>query len=328
MRLGGLLFLSAIVCASPGDVLDEFEDCIAACEFKNCEAQISTLDNEYLRLEYPNPSRLLQLLQWDCQSECDYQCQQIVTQQRQTQGQEVLQFHGKWPFKRILNTQEFASTLFSMLNFLPHYHNMYKILDLYKKEQAHNFKVLYFNILIISLIAMGAWVSSTIFHLRDLLITERLDYFFAGATVLSGFHALLIRVLRLDLNDSRRKLVNWGCCLLYLFHFCRLNYDWSYTYNMQANVFIAVLQYALFLVLAYQHYSQPRTSSSKSLYLTPIFLIISVVFGMSFEIFDFINLTFQIDAHAIWHLTTIIPSYYLYDFFYNDINSLKNKYLD
>lgn len=331
MRLSTFILISLLsalgAIASPGDNLDEFNHCIEACESKICQTRSTFRQNEFLRYDFANVSPVLRLLLWDCPSNCDYQCQQVVTALRVKQGEEILQFHGKWPFKRILLTQEFASTFFSILNFIPHYLNFKKIWWKYNQfKSVNNKKILYFNVLIISIITMCAWTFSTIFHIRDLIITERLDYFFAGATVLSGLHALIIRVFRFDLDKNKRVWTSRICILLYLYHFIRLNYDWSYTYNMQANITIAVLQYALFLTLAYQHYT--HTPQRKSLYITPILLILSVIFGMSFEVFDFINLDYQIDAHAIWHLTTIIPGFWLYQFFYEDIDTLTDKYID
>lgn len=328
MRVSKLIFysiLSGLSFASPGDNLDIFIDCNEACETKICQTSSTYRTNPFLNFEFQNVPLVLRLLLWDCPSNCDYQCQQYVTDIRVSEGEEVLQFHGKWPFKRVLLTQEFASSLFSILNFIPHYLNFQKLLPKYRRAQGST-KVLYFNVLIISIITMIAWICSTVFHIRDLLITERLDYFFAGATVLSGLHALIIRVFRYDLDPNKRVWTSRICILLYLYHFIRLNYDWSYTYNMQANITIAILQYGLFVILAYQHYL--KNPSKKSLYLTPLALIGSVLFGMSFEVFDFIKLDYQIDAHAIWHLTTILPGFWLYRFFQEDIESLNYKYID
>jgi len=316
------LSFASFIFASPGDNLDSFHDCLEACQFKICQTTTTYEDNFFLKYQYSNVSPILRLLSWDCFTNCDYQCQQIITMIRMEKNEEIYQFHGKWPFKRILFTQEFASSVFSILNFLPHYLNFKKILFKYKQSFG-NKKILYFNILIISIISMFAWISSTIFHIRDLILTERLDYFFAGATVLSGLHALIIRVFRFDLKPWKKLWTTRICLLMYIYHFIKLNLNWSYTYNMQANITIAILQYLLLIILSYQHFI--NNYWKKSLWLTPLGLILSVIFGMSFEIFDFINLKYQIDAHAIWHLTTILPGFWLYKFFYQDIESLNDK---
>lgn len=308
---------------SPGDQLDEFEDCIQACEYTQCGTKDMASNSGFFNsYPYDSLNPLLRLLLWDCPSDCDYQCQQIVTELRLRDGEEVLQFHGKWPFKRLLGTQELASALFSLGNFLPHYQNLYRCYGYYQSSFG-SLKILYWNIIIISAITSCAWFFSTIFHIRDLLITERLDYFFAGATVLGGFHGLLIRVCRLDRFAKRRHAVSIMCCLMYLYHFLRLNYDWSYTYNMRANITVAVLQYGLLLKMGYDHY---KRDPKDPLWMKPLILIGTVVAAMSFEVFDFINLTFQVDAHALWHLFTIPPGFWLYDFLYADLETLKLGY--
>ncbi|KAH3679753.1 hypothetical protein WICPIJ_008547 [Wickerhamomyces pijperi] len=310
-----LSLFSQLASASEGDQLEIFERCVDVCTNSVCVKQSE--DELFSR-----PSVLLQALFWTCEDNCDYQCQQIITELREDSGEEVVQFHGKWPFRRILFTQEFFSTLFSMLNFIPHFINFQKLNKLYRS--THNSKkVLYFNVLLMSVVAMGAWTFSSIFHIRDLIITERLDYFFAGATVLSGFHAMVIRVFRFDLDEKKRKLTSYICLAMYAYHFIRLNIDWSYTYNMQANIAVAIAQYVLFIMLAYKHYK--ANPKQRELYILPLALIASVVFGMSFEVFDFVQLDWQVDAHAVWHLSTIVPSFWLYDFFYLDIDSLSKS---
>lgn len=312
--------------ASPGDNLDEFQHCLEACEYSVCHTRSTFYENKFLSLPFTDASPLLKyLFLWDCPSNCDYQCQQIITAIRVQRGEEVYQFHGKWPFKRLLATQELASTVFSMLNFIPHYLNFFKAWSFYQSSVGSK-KILYWNVVIIAIVTMCAWTFSTIFHLRDTIVTERLDYFFAGATVLSGFHGLLIRVMRYDQDQTRRVWVTRLCALMYLYHFIRLNYDWSYTYNMQANITVALAQYGLLLVLSYQHYK--KAPQKRSLWIKPLLLIASVVFGMSFEVFDFINLNWQIDAHAVWHATTVIPGFWLYEFLFEDIDSINDKYLD
>ncbi|ONH65179.1 Protein PER1 [Cyberlindnera fabianii] len=285
--------------ASPGDNLDEFQHCLEACEYSVCHTRSTFYENKFLSLPFTDASPLLKyLLLWDCPSNCDYQCQQIITAIRVQRGEEIYQFHGKWPFKRLLATQELASTVFSMLNFIPHYLNFFKAWSLYQCSVGSK-KILYWNVVIIAIVTMCAWTFSTIFHLRDTIVTERLDYFFAGATVLSGFHGLLIRVMRYDQDQTRR---------------------------VWANITVALAQYGLLLVLSYQHYK--KAPQKRSLWIKPLLLIASVVFGMSFEVFDFINLNWQIDAHAVWHATTVIPGFWLYEFLFEDIDSINDKYLD
>lgn len=311
MRFLLLLIALLVVEASPGDNLESFKECVNVCS-SYCGADSSP---------FPTLNPLLRLMFWDCESNCDYECQQIITKELLEDGEAIEQFHGKWPFLRILGTQELASAVFSILNFVPHYINSKKIWKKYEKTKE--MKVLYFNLYLVSVITSLAWIFSTVFHIRDLNITEKLDYYFAGLTVLSGFHYLMIRTFHLYEDPKKSMKVSVVCVGMFLFHLIRLTYDWSYTYNMQANVFVAILQYSLFGVLSYRHFKKGNTE----LGVMPILLLASVIFGMSFELFDFYSIKFQVDAHAIWHLVTILPGFYLYEFFYKDIESLKS-YID
>ncbi|SCV03072.1 LANO_0G01970g1_1 [Lachancea nothofagi CBS 11611] len=326
-----------VVSGSEGDRLYEFE----ACK-DHCQASLACFGFENVGLEsadWKNHGNFQQaspimnhLLLWDCESNCDYQCQQLITQERVLDGDTVVQFHGKWPFKRILGMQEFFSTVFSVANFVPHYRG-YKMLrkelnavPKHKKSRRLLQKYVY-----VALAGMLAWFSSSVFHFRDLEVTEKLDYFFAGATVLSGFHAILIRIARLDKQDEYRHLVSGAVLLIFTLHILRQCLDWSYTYNMRFNVLFGVFQYILLLILAYMNYRRlmagrqprktynvPRRSMFVQLCVVPTGLVICTALAMSCELYDFFNYDWQIDSHAIWHACTVLPSWKLYEFFIQD----------
>lgn len=345
MRFTAILLpvLVAVGTASPGDNLFEFDDCRFACEYqKACPgSQITYIDtstNEFSEFEFDQcPLALSTFLFWDCISDCDYQCQQIITKERIKDKEEILQFHGKWPFLRLFGTQELFSTLFSMGNFIPHYYGFQKLRQKIRKLESRGdtkrTKLLR-NYTYVSIAGMLAWSASTIFHMRDLLITEKLDYFFAGGTVLTGFHAIFSRMTRLDQYPKLAGPFSWSVVLIFALHLLRLYVDWSYTYNMRFNVFFGLLQYLLLLLLAYQNYTSiklqkhsgyagaydSRTSNFFNLCVVPVLLVGSTALAMSLELFDFFLYHWQIDAHALWHMCTIWPSWVLYNFFIQDFD--------
>ncbi|ODV95513.1 hypothetical protein PACTADRAFT_75985 [Pachysolen tannophilus NRRL Y-2460] len=352
-----ILVLLRLSSASPGDELDEFQDCVKKCDVLTCgntmnsrftrnEVKLFQKQQEAYKLfdEMPLPLHLT-LVGWDCLSNCDYQCQRIVTKKRKIDNEEIYQFHGKWPFIRVFGIQEFFSTAFSIGNFIPHYLGYKKMKFLYLKNerQDSDFKNLYFCNLLVSIITMTAWVFSTLFHLKDTNAREKLDYFFAAATVLTAFYALCVRVFKLYLsqNNNKRKVFTIFCISLYVYHVRRLLLDWSYTYNMQANVFVGILQYFLWIYLSistfkkmvdkrnnlhsYVEYLNFINMKEYNWTLTPILLILCVAFGMSFELFDFPPILDLLDAHAIWHFITIFPGFYWYDYMCKDIETLREK---
>ena len=71
------------------------------------------------------------------------------------------QFHGKWPFVRVLGIQEAASALFSVLNLLPHVFMLRKLrAQVPPGTRMRNVWTAY------GLVSINTWTWSTIFHTR------------------------------------------------------------------------------------------------------------------------------------------------------------------
>lgn len=295
----------------------------------------------------------LKLLGWDCILNCDYECQRIIKKERSNNNEEIYQFHGKWPFLRVFGIQELASVIFSIGNLIVHVIGFKKAWK--AKNNADSMVKKEYTVLISSsTIAILAWVCSTVFHIRDFLVTERLDYYVAGLTVLSGFYGVVSRYYKLYLPNRlwQRVLFTIICISAYACHIYRLVDDWLYTYNMQANITVGVLQNIFWGLLCFDLYSKyyelgqdekPEVKPANHLYyvkqnrllissfylrspklysLYPLLLCAIVILGMSLEIFDFPPVFFDlVDAHALWHLVTIIPAFYgYYDWMIWDIN--------
>ncbi|GBL50776.1 hypothetical_protein [Candidozyma auris] len=367
------VWIANLVLASPGDNLDEFNDCRFQCEQLTCyynpyyllqdqfEEELKSA-GEYKRYEpswHFTSGKLslpMKILQWDCPANCDYQCQQIITKERVAAGEEVLQFHGKWPFWRIFGVQEVASMLFSFLNLIPHYLGYHQISECIKKlpsEQMAFLRGPFRNVKFAAFVAIGAWLSSTIFHIRDVMFTEKLDYYFAGLTVLTGFYGIAFRYFKLYLPSRviYKYFFLLTCVGAYAAHIYRLETDWSYTYNMQTNIFVGILQnifwgltcFELYtkyydlekaesnvIILDHLHYIRSNRiilgsfyAKSPKLYsLYPLLLCFIVILGMSLEIFDFPPIFFDlVDAHSLWHLVTFFPAFFgWYDWMVWDIS--------
>lgn len=360
MKVGYLIvagFFGQVFC-SPGDQLDEFIDCTCACEYnRRCAGSgINYIDpqtNEFHSTDFVAlidrekswlDSVVSRLTFWDCLSECDYTCQQIITEDRVRRGEEILQFHGKWPFRKVWGVQEFFASAFSVGNFVSQYRGYRLIrrrLAATRPQQRgasspsidkYYERMLLQSYLAVSVMGMLAWLSSTVFHFRDLLVTEKLDYFFAGGTVLTGFHAILSRVVyrKLQLQPRQRpqcskrtalQLVRYATLAIFACHLLRLYLDWSYTYNMRFNICFGVLQYVILVYVALDNRREAKSKSeTRRLVYQPIALVVFTALAMSLELFDFFSAALQIDAHATWHLLTIVPGYYLFDFFLYDLD--------
>lgn len=150
-----LSVLIAIVEASSGDKLPEFRQCKFSC-IKECP-------------EAPPMSLILKLTMWNCESECDYTCMNIITDGHRATGSKIHQYHGKWPFVRILGIQEPASVIFSLFNGYYHYKGLKKYLKVQGINQ-HNYRSILFWY---GTSAVNVWFWSAVFHTRDFPFTEK-----------------------------------------------------------------------------------------------------------------------------------------------------------
>ncbi|KAF2771473.1 Per1-like protein [Teratosphaeria nubilosa] len=295
--------------ASLGDRLPEFRTCVAECVDNNCG-----LDG----LSIPLHRRLLL---WTCPAECDYTCQHITTLQRLQRDppylEPVLQFHGKWPFYRFLGIQEPASVLFSLFNFLAHHYGISKL----KENVPAHYKLRWYYLLF-GYFGYASWVFSMIFHTRDFGVTEKLDYFAAGASVMYGLYMAAIRIFRLDKPDSFNgmsgtilRLWTLLCAALYLSHISYLTFvRFDYKYNMAANVVIGILQNIL-----WTWFSVTRFRKVGRLWAAwPGLIVAWIVLAISLELFDFPPWAGMVDAHALWHLGTVGPTVWWYQFLIRD----------
>ena len=255
----------------------------------------------------------LRLFLWTCPTNCDYVCQHIVTERRRTRDPPMLhptvQFHGKWPFHRLLGIQEPASVLFSLFNLLAHHDGLTKIRARVSDSYALKKYYIWFGY-----VGTTSWFFSIIFHTRDFNITEKLDYYAAGASIFYGLFYTPIRVFRLDQSQPPAKasiLRLWTalCVTLFIAHVSYLSFvRWNYTYNMAANVAAGIVQNALWSSFSYRTYQQLR----KPWAAWPGMIVAWIILAMSLELLDFAPIAGVIDAHSLWHLGTVVPTIWWY----------------
>lgn len=198
---------------------------------------------------------------------------------------------------------------FSFLNFLAHRHGLLKI----RERIPANYPLRQYYI-IFSYFGLASWLFSIAFHARDFALTEMLDYFAAGASVLYGLYYTPVRIFRLDRSNSPIKqtllrLWTFTCILVYAGHVAYLTaWRWDYTYNMAANVTVGVAQNILwtwFSVKRYRVLKKPWTA-------WPGLIVAWIVVVMSLELLDFAPISGMVDAHSLWHLGTVGPTIWWY----------------
>lgn len=353
-------FVFSLVVASVGDGLPEFQNCLYKCSLlMNCEEDVSSVNNyisdeteytkEFFEISFPlNP---LFHVFWSCKSDCNYKCQQIITALRLKSGSNMEQFYGKWPFFRVFGIQEFYSSIFSLGNLYINYLNLFIVMVQYNKNKKLQNKK-YANItkqyLWAILGSLVGWTFSTIYHVRDTPLTESLDYFGAFFIVLLNFNAISYRFLKIyNCSDSIQNLWKLALLLTYICHFIKLSIHWDYKYNIIVNSTFGMAGTIMWFIHSYnicKLYNRNKLSYKNSIQLLPfetkilsklrfinsswiplipVFLNAWLLFGVSFEFYDFAPINQLIDGHALWHLATILPSIVWYDWNVWDIELLK-----
>lgn len=199
--------------------------------------------------------------------------------------------------------QEPFSVLFSLFNFLAHYNGLSKITG--NLPESYPLRKYY---MILAYLGFATWIFSAIFHMRDFLFTEQLDYFAAGASVLYGLYYAPIRIFRLDRGGRRGSVLRaWTllCVLCYIAHVTYLKwFKWDYGYNMTANVVVGIMQHTMWSWFSFNKYK----SSKRSWAAWPGLVVAWLLLAMSLEVLDFPPLWGSVDAHSLWHLGTVGPT--------------------
>ena len=327
------------VAASLGDRAPAYARCVEAKSARECEGYA--------------PSWALWITRWSCEDDVRYRCSQELTEKALRLGKfdsvesagealsfeggeleglergEMVQFHGKWPFKRWNGIQEPLSVLFSLLNLLAHYQGYRLIattaassrLPTRAASRGRNLEKLYKNN---AIVGINSWLWSIVFHTRDTDWTEKADYFSAGLGIGFGLYLALRRISDLHAPTSNPLLgaaLRWTAIVLFLAHCTYLSIGrFDYGYNMKANLVVGVAQILLWttwschLLLSppSQSILPPSHSLDASLHppprILPLLPLALLLCSTAFEILDFAPIPSHLrllDAHALWHFSTI-----------------------
>ncbi|KAI9295171.1 Per1-domain-containing protein [Neoconidiobolus thromboides FSU 785] len=311
-----LLFSSLLVSiylASRGDNQPKFINCLTKCKVDECDSNGNS--------KTPLPLQL-QLTFWNCEDECKYQCMQ-KSYSIMLQNDQVEQFYGKWPFYRVFGIQEIASFVFSILNGYQHFKGLMRL----KNEISFfsPYKIIY---MIYACISLNTWVWSTIFHARDKIFTEKMDYFSAYLSIIYTLYMTSMRVFRVNYVSHPKYFITWSlvCLVIYARHVAYLSGKFDYDYNMLANIVTGGINNLLWFFWSTfnQLFHQPKHPNRWA----PSIVCFLISLAMSMELFDFPAVFGLFDAHSIWHFSTIFLIPRWYDFFVNDIKYLHLNLLD
>ncbi|KAK0606917.1 hypothetical protein LWI29_006258 [Acer saccharum] len=314
--------LVATLDASVGDSDPLYRACVGQCEKTGCVGERCfphcKFSSDGVSVDgpwYMQEPLYMRWKQWDCQSDCRYNCMVERENQREALGDGPVKYHGKWPFKRVYGIQEPASVVFSALNLVMHFHGWlsFFILLYYKlplkqdKKGYYEFATLWH---IYGLFSLNSWFWSAVFHSRDVDLTEKLDY--SSAVALLGYSLILAILRSFNVRDeAARVMVSAPLLAFVTTHILYLNfYKLDYGWNMKVCVLMAVAQLLIWGIWA----GVTRHPSRVKLWV--------VVFvgglAMLLEIYDFPPIYGYLDAHALWHAMTIPLTYIWWSFIRDD----------
>ncbi len=187
-----------------------------------------------------------------------------------------------------------------------------------RRDLLYGVHPLYSMWMIFCLISMNAWIWSTIFHTRDKVLTEIFDYIAAISLVFAQFACCLIRVGYRTRFMGLTNLLTLFLLIFFLYHSHYLLFvKMDFGYNMMINVIIGLLNVICWLAWSIWKFASGRVYVWRC--------ALSVLLAMSFvalELADFPPIGWAIDAHSLWHLSTVILPIFWYRFVVDDSNYL------
>lgn len=307
--------------ASAGDANPRYRDCVKQCEGTGCAGQRCSAKCKFSGDDlthgpwYKQEPLYLQWKKWDCQSDCRYFCMVDIEKEKELNNGAPVKYHGKWPFRRIYGMQEPASVAFSVLNLLAHFHGWvsFFILLHHKMPLKEGMKPYYEYVSLwhaYALLSMNSWFWSAVFHSRDVDLTEKLDY--SSAVALLGYSLILAILRSFNVRDEATRvmisapLIAFVTTHILFINFYKLDYGW----NMKVCVGMAVTQLIIWAVWGVIS----RHPSRWKLWL----VVFAGGLAMLLELYDFPPYQGLVDAHALWHATTIPLTYIWWSFIRDD----------
>ncbi|XBI59616.1 hypothetical protein VPH35_040649 [Triticum aestivum] len=308
------IFVSVSVQASPGDADPHYITCVGECQ--NTGIIGSNIINRCQSREngstsagsswYTQEALRMQWKQLNCMTDCRYYCIMRREEERRLGGLSPVQYHGKWPFKRVSVFQEPLSAALSALNLLMHLTGWLSFF-LLTKRTYYEYAGLWH---IYAILPMNAWIWSSVFHTRDIDLTEKLDY--SSAVAVLGYSLILTLLRIFNVKEGAARVMFAAPILAFVTtHILYLNfYELDYGWNMKVCAAMGMVQ-----IVALATWAGVTRNPSR-------FRLWVVVFGgalaMLLEVFDFSPYKGYADAHSLWHASTVPLTYLWWSFIKDD----------
>ncbi|MED6160465.1 hypothetical protein PIB30_051748 [Stylosanthes scabra] len=322
LLLTSLCFLLRPIAATDGDADPIYKGCVEQCEktgcvggrcFQHCKfsSDGKPVDGPW----YMHEPLYLRWKQWDCRTDCRYYCMLAREEERTKLGDKPVKYHGKWPFRRVYGIQEPVAVALSALNLAIQFHGWVSFFILvYYNLPLRPDKKTYYEYTglwhIYGILSMNSWLWSAVFHSRDVELTQKLDY--SSAVALLGY-TLIVAILRaFNVRDeATRVMISAPLIAFVTTHIMYLNfYELAYGLNVKVCMIMAILQLLIWAVWA----GISKHPARRKLWL----VVVGGGIAMLLENFDFPPYKGYVDAHALWHATTIPLTFLWWSFIRDD----------
>jgi len=252
-----------------------------------------------------------------CEEECIQNAIWRCTEENWNRGgKSTFKMFGRWPMKRVGVIEEIASAFFCFLypfiNWLCYRYYSEKTKNVSNKDYG------YVHLWKLSFVMWSITFScAALFHVKDTVLTERMDYFsaFIVLTYVTWCTAVRLLWLRSPVHKLAVAFPLVSYCVYHLWYMQFVSFD--YGYNMTICIILGIVNSISWLVWAaktrhdYIHYSLKMQ-------------VVSVVM-VAFEAFDFPPVFGYFDAHSIWHAFNIVLSFMNTQFLVADALHFEDK---
>jgi hypothetical protein len=297
--------------ASYGDYEPTYQKCFRSCQRKCQNDPIHNIDT----LFQPLPS--LRLVSWDCEELCHYNCMTGITLKRLKSGEYVYKYYGHWPFERWFGFEEPASTIFSVLNLIPHV--IYLVSSLKSQNSDASSYTGYMSpyLKLYALVASNAWIASTVFHMKKTETAIFYDYVSALLVLCCGLLLILRRICGLTTSNILFFLLfsNISCFFVYRVYLMMFRPHFvSFDNHLKVCISVAVITTAVWIIWIFWENCTQRTMKIKKSKKLAFLVQLWFVAASMLEIFDFPPFYRTFDAHSLWHAATVPLGFLFYYF--------------
>ncbi|KAI4383087.1 hypothetical protein MLD38_008967 [Melastoma candidum] len=308
--------------ASVGDADPIYRSCVEECETSGCAGdycfQHCKFSSDGKPIDgpwYMQEPLYLKWKQWDCRSDCRYHCMLAREEERKNLGGQPLKYHGKWPFFRVYGIQEPVSVALSVLNLSLQFHGWmsFFILVSYKLHLRPN-RTTYYEYTglwhVYGILAMNSCFWGIVFHSRDVVWTEKMDY--SSSVAFIGFSLILAILRSLNVRDEAARVMCAAPIIAFVTtHILYLNfYNLNHGWNRKVCMTMAISQLLVWAIWA----SVTGHPSRWKLRL----VVIGGLLALIPEIYDFPPYLGYIDAHTLCHAASVPVSYLWWSFVRDD----------